>query len=97
MKQNLILIDLKNYEIVQKIEFEDNYKFVEIKDKYFFIFYTEKGLLKIKRNIFNFKENCFEYKEPIETNIHNSYSLDILMTDNEYFLINNDEKLFILK
>ena len=92
-----ILIDLNYYEIVTKIEyvFQDRNSIVMGKN-YIIQAYQENNLMVI--NKMKYEKNNFD-KEKIITNINinERTNFDLYLTDQDYFLLNTEENLYIFK
>ena len=92
----LILIDTNYFEIVQKIEYENDLICVNIKDNYLLSFYYQNDILKIKEDLYDEKDNYFKEYKFFITGIKESDSLQVLLTDKEYYFIKDYDKIFVL-
>ena len=95
-KSNLIVIDLKYLEIVQIIGI-NKFNYLKIQKNYLISFLRAGKLMKIQKHYFNSKEKQFEDKDITEVEVDYYISnKNILMTDNNYFVITNYNNLFVL-
>ena len=93
---NLIVIDLKYLEIVQIIE-TNKFDYIKIQKNYLISFLKAGKLMKIQKHFFNLKEKQFEDKDITEVEVDSYISNNnILMTDNNYFVITNYNNLLVL-
>ena len=98
---NLMLIDLKYFEIAQIISNEKRFDAIHIKENYLYQFYIEDSILKINKKYFEYKKGYFEEKQLIEKTINYTttdildYSFfQILFTDNDYLIVTNSSELY---
>ena len=93
----LIMVDIKNLEIVQII---DNYKYysnLKVKNNYLLTFNMENdNKLIIKKTKYDINEKCFKLTETLEKDSKlNSFS-NVLITDYDYVVILNYNNMIIL-
>ena len=89
---NLLIIDLKYFEIVQIMNI-NKFNILKIQKNYLISSSRKDNLIKIQKHFFNPKERQFENREISEVEIENNYS--ITTTNNDYFIIKDHEKLFV--
>ena len=94
---NLLFIDLKYLDIVIIKELQNDVKYIKIIDNYLLQCFIATNNLKIQKDKFNFNEKYFENKGLIEKNIHCSSHSEILVTDNGYFIVSDNNNLYIFK
>ena len=97
-KNQIFLIDAKYLEINQIIGIEKNNYSLEIKNKYLLIFYKNNdNFINIKKMHYNIEEKFFNNTEIINPKIKYRYMPNILITNNDYIVLNNEYKINILK
>ena len=78
----MLFIDLKYFDIVIKKEIKNDVDYIKIMDNYL---------------LFHPKKKYFENKGLIEKNIDCSYSSNVLIIDDDYFIIFDTKSLSIFK
>ena len=92
---NLLIIDLKYFEIVQKID-TNKFDFVKIQKNYFISFLKRDELMRIQKHYYDSKEKQFEDRDISEVEVDSYISdNDIIITNNDYFIITNHNNLLV--
>ena len=92
---NLLIIDLKYFEIVQKID-TNKFDFVKIQKNYFISFLKRDELMRIQKHYYDSKEKQFEDRDISEVEVDFYISdNDIIITNNDYFIITNHNNLLV--
>ena len=97
LNNNLLFIDLKYFDIVIEKEIKNDVDYVKIMDNYLLQFNLETDFIRIKKDIFIPKKKYFENKGLIEKNIDCSYSSNVSIIDDDYFIIFDTKNLSIFK
>ena len=97
-KNQIFLVDQHYLEIVQTIQLENNYYYIGLKNNNLLIFYVNnENVLKIHKKCFNIKESNFIDSEFFELKKEFSNRLNIIISNNDYIILNNQNKIIILK
>ena len=83
---------------MQIIGIEKNYYSLEIKNKNLLIFYIDdNNYIYIKKMHYNIEEKFFNNTEIINPKIEYEFMPNIFITNNDYIVLNNKNKINILK
>ena len=93
----MIFIDLNNLEIVIIKENIINFNDIQISDNHIFYFSIQNGISKIKKESFEFDEGHFKVEGLIEKKTNLNYYSKIIVTENSYIIIYDNNNLFIFK
>ena len=97
-QKQIFLVDAKYLEIMQIIGIEKNYYSLEIKNKNLLIFYIDdNNFIYIKKMHYNIEEKFLNNTEIINPKIEYEFMPNIFITNNDYIVLNNKNKINILK
>ena len=97
-KNQIFLVDLKYLELIKIIPINAYDYSVKIKNNYLFIFYIDDDdLIRIKKRDYNSEKKMFNSEEIIETKIEFIIMPKILVTNNDYMVLNDKNKFILIK
>ena len=98
LKNNKIitLISLKFFEIVQKIELDENYYPLKAENNVLIQYYKKDKEIKFIKNEYNEIKRCFNEKIVKNLTFTNSYSNVLVTKDNKYVIFQKDLIIFLI-
>ena len=98
LKNNKIifLISLKFFEIVQKIELDENYNPLQAENNVLIQYYKKDKEIIFIKNEYNEIKGCFSEKIVKKLTFNNSYSNILITKDNKYVIFQKDLIIFLI-